>query len=365
MYLFAAYRISTGEGTFEVSCPANFCQWNEQSSNRRCHCDAECITMGDCCLDHFALNKRPKNLSLNEFLDLLTRNRSDESMVPFYSCPSVPIVSSSRRKTVRHLRLKTVSICWDTYGCNLDTQAYCDGRFIYSSKTCLSCNNIHEDAWPLIEHYYGCPEDLLERFRDLYLTNFTHFRNVAINKCSRAFELPKQCERNIRRITCLAEIGNCYLGLDNMDILHYHAACMSFNDPFLDNDTGRIYKNAFCVLCEGRGLPNKTCDLPPIPDPSTAIFAPQFTIFPDADGQYYSPELDLQRNSCGRHVACFDAIQSLIWIKIINVLLMWFRSISITKIIISHSFGTKWWCMTWLTPNMPAYFSLHWIQVEK
>ena len=319
-----AYRISTDEGVLEVPCPESLCQWKETSSNRRCHCDAECIAIGDCCLDHFVSNKQSRSFNFNDFLDLLTRNTMNESMVPSYSCPSFPIVSSSHGKIVQHWRLKTVSKCWDTYSCNLDSQAYCDGKFIYSSKRCLACNHIREDVWPLIEHYYGCPSDFLHNFWDLYLTNLTLFRNVAIHTCLRAFELPKQCKRNIQRLYCPGEIGDCYLGLDNMDMLNYHAACMSFNDPFLDTDTGKIYKNAFCVLCEGRGLPNKTCDLPSISEPPTDTFVPHFTMLLDTDGQYYSPELNLQRNAGGGSFAFFGASQMLILIETLNVLLMRF-----------------------------------------
>ena len=101
LIMFTAYRISTGNVVLDVSCPESLCQWNEETSSHRCHCDAECVTMEDCCLDHFVSRKQSKSFSFNGFLDLLTRNRSEKSMAPFYSCPSFPMVSFLHEKKNR------------------------------------------------------------------------------------------------------------------------------------------------------------------------------------------------------------------------------------------------------------------------
>ena len=141
---------------------------------------------------------------------------------------------------------------------------YCDETFIYPGEKCLACNGIVHDVWPLIEHYHDCPEDLLESFQGLHHINFTLFRNVAIHMCLRAYELPKQCQRNVERMGCIGDMGNCYWGRDGSALPHYHMACQSFDDPFHDNDTDAIYKNVVCVLCEGRELPERACDMGPI-----------------------------------------------------------------------------------------------------
>ena len=251
--MFTDYQINTSKGVVEISCSESFCQWNAASRNRRCHCDAHCITIGDCCIDHIVPNEKHIELLLDGFAGSL--NMANEMSVSSYSCSVLPIVSSPNDKNIRGMNLKIVSSCFDgdIYSCDQDitpvvNQLYCDGKFIYPSQKCLACNDIHHDAWPLIEHYHDCPEEFLESSRDLYLTNFKIFRNVVIYMCARAFELPKQCQYAMERMKYLVGMGNCYERHDNPDMIHHRVACQSYNDPFRDFDTGEIYKNAFCVL---------------------------------------------------------------------------------------------------------------------
>ena len=315
--MFTEYRINTSKGVVEISCPESFCQWNAASTNLRCHCDAYCITIGDCCIDYIYPNGKHIEMGFDGFAKSSTI--ANGMPVSSYSCSVFPIVSSPYDKNIRHINFKTASGCFgdDIDSCDWDirfgvNQIYCDGMFIYPSQKCLACNGIYHDAWPLVEHYYDCPEDLLESSQDLYLTNFTIFRNVAIYVCARAYELPKQCLHNMERMKCLEDMGHCYEEHDNPDMMHFYAACRSYNDPFRDFDTGEIYKNAFCILCEGRGLPKRTCDLGPFFGPNTIPYFPLFTMLLDADGQYYSPELDLQTNAGGKSIAYMKTIHHLI-----------------------------------------------------
>ena len=266
-----------------------------------CSCRADCVEIGDCCLD-IGLPHNPYNTDLETPLLATAQSILKASLSKHLSCRTLPIfVNATKTEYIFEERRHFMASCGMAGEHDVPV---CSKGFIFENLACAKQHMQESDkSMPNTYMYiwledFLCHESVIKPMEYIRASNFTYFVDLARKLCTTSYVLPQECRDTSLRMNrkCLTDTWECQR--EAMNESASLLQCLSHQDPV--RVAGNIYHNQYCARCvlketplevECAGVSNILAEpgkLRTVPIPEGSL---RFSLVHDFDGGLHAMDL--------------------------------------------------------------------------
>ena len=224
-----------------------------------CSCRADCVEVGDCCLD-FELPDSSYMYNYNTALEtrllVTAQTISEAALSQHIRCRPLPIFAEAV-ETEYIFEEKNYSVV----SCGMAEVhdiPVCSHGFIFENLACakqrvqeLNKSIDKSNTYLWLEDFL-CDESVIEPLEYIREYNFTYFVHLARKLCTTAYILPEECRNTSLRMRCLTDTWECRQEAEK-NKLASPLYCLSHQDPVWVE--GKLYHNQYCARCVNKKIP--------------------------------------------------------------------------------------------------------------